>query len=287
MGLGKNSYKIVALDLDGTMLHNGVLSSVVEETLIEIASKGVEIAIATGRSLPTVPESVRSLPFVRYAITSNGANVHDYKENHTIVERPMSQELALEIIDAIKSPSNIVAMYPDVMVLPIRTYFRYLRSKEFWRRVYSRNTSRKIVKEALKSTILVLSLRATVKQRARPVEKINLRFTSQRKFKKVSKILEQFPIEAVTTMGLDLELNAKGVTKATGLQALCEHLSISSEQVVAAGDSYNDLEMLKYAGLAIAMGNAEDEIKQVADVIAPDVKADGLATVLAELFCIN
>ena len=85
-------------------------------------------------------------------------------------------------------------------------------------------------------------------------------------------------------MGLDLELSAEGVTKATGIKALCEYLSITSEQVMAAGDSNNDLEMLKHAGFAVVMDNANDEIKEVADKIAPNVKKDGLATALIDLF---
>jgi Cof subfamily protein (haloacid dehalogenase superfamily) len=288
MSFNRNKYKLLAIDLDGTMLNNGVLFPAVEEKLAEIAAKGVEIAIATGRSLPTVPICVRSLPFIRYAITSNGGNVHDYKNSDTISEVPMSLELALDVMQAIKSAnasSYIIAMYPDTMVLPIRTYIRYLRSREFWRRLYSsKKSSKQMVKEALKSTMFVLSLTAAMKRRGTPVEKINLRFPSQRKFNKVSKVLEQFPVEAVTSMGLDLEINAKGVTKATGLQKLCEHLSIMPEQVIAAGDSYNDLEMLKFSGFSIVMGNAKEEIKQSADIVAPDVKEDGLAVALTELY---
>ena len=193
-------------------------------------------------------------------------------------------ELSLEVIEAINTPSNIVIMYSDVLILPVRTYIRYLRSWEFWKRLYSRNTSRKMVKEALKSTKLVFSLTNTIKQRGEPVEKINLRYATKRKRKKVCRLLAQFPVEATTTMGYDVEISAKGITKAAGLKALCQHLSISPEQVIAAGDSNNDLEMLKYAGFAIVMENANDDIKEVADKVAPDVKEDGLATALIDLF---
>ena len=277
-------YKILALDLDGTMLNNGVLSPVVEETLAKIVAGGTEVAIATGRSLPTVPACVRSLPFIRYAILSNGARVYDYKEKKTISEHPIDMQLALDILDAVKSSTPVAALYLDIVMLPIRTYIRYLRSWEFWKRLYSRNTSRKIVKEAMKSTKLVFSLKNAIKRKGEPVEGLKMRFLYLRKWKKAEKILSEFPIEAVTTMGYDLEISAKGVTKATGIKDLCEHLSISSEQVMAAGDSNNDLEMLKHAGFAIVMDNADDEIKEFADKVAPDVKEDGLATALIELF---
>jgi len=284
MTLTNKDYKILAIDLDGTTLDNGVLSPVVEETLARLVEEGTDVAIATGRSLPTVPMCIRSLPFIRYAVVSNGARVYDYKEKKTISEALIDMEVALEIIETINTPSNIIVMYDDVLILPVRTYIRYLRSFEFWKRLYSRNTSRKIVKEALKSTKIVFSLINTIKQRGEPVEKINLRYATRRKRKKVSRLLEQFPVEAVTTMGYDLEVSAKGITKASGIKELCEHLSISPEQVIAAGDSTNDLEMLKYAGFAIVMDNANDDIKEVADKVAPDVKEDGLATALIDLF---
>jgi Cof subfamily protein (haloacid dehalogenase superfamily) len=227
---------------------------------------------------------VKGLPYIRYAILSNGARVYDYKEQKTINEMPIDLTLTLEIIEALKSSTPIVAIYPDMVILPLRTYIRYLRSWEFWKRLYSRNTSRKMVKEALKSTKIVFSLSNTLKRRKEPVETLKLRFAYYRQWNKAKKILDQFPIEVVTTMGLDLEINAGGVSKAAGLKALCKHLSISKEQVMAAGDSGNDLEMLKHAGFAIVMDNANDEIKEVADKVAPHVKEDGLATALIDLF---
>jgi len=284
MSFCKDKFKILALDLDGTMLDNGKLSPVVEETLAKIVDRGTEIAIATGRSLTTVPLVVRELPYIRYAILCNGACVYDYKEKKIINELPLDLNLALDIIDAIKSSTPIVAIYSDTVILPIRTYIRYLRSWEFWKRIYNRNTSRKMVKEALKSTKIVFSLKHTLIRRNEPVENLKMRFAYQRQWNKAKKILDQFPIEVVTTMGLDFEINAKGVTKAAGLKALCEYLSISNEQVMAAGDSGNDLEMLKHAGFAIVMDNADDKIKEVADKVAPDVKEDGLATALIDLF---
>ena len=284
MTLDINQYKVIALDLDGTMLNNGLLSPKVDETLAKIVEQGVEVAIATGRSLPTVPLCVRSLPYIRYAILSNGARVYDYKTKETIAEQLISLDLTLEVIDSIKSSTPIVAMYPNEVVLPVRAYIRYLRSWEFLKRVFKRNSSREIIKEALKSTKFVLSLKNTLKRRGEPIEGLKMRFAYLRQWKKAGETLRQLPIEVATTMGYDYEVNAKGVNKALGIKALCDHLSIGPEQVMAAGDSGNDFEMLKYVGFAIAMGNADDHIKEVADKIAPHVKDDGLATALTDLF---
>ena len=74
-----------------------------------------------------------------------------------------------------------------------------------------------------------------------------------------------------------MELNAPGISKGRGLMALAERLGLALDEVMAVGDSGNDLTMLEAAGLGVAMGNATEEIKQAADVITADNNHDGVA----------
>ena len=74
-----------------------------------------------------------------------------------------------------------------------------------------------------------------------------------------------------------LEMNAKGVDKGTGLKQLCKHLGISIDETIVVGDADNDKEALGVAGLAIAMGNAKESVKEIADVIVSDNDHDGCA----------
>ena len=85
------------------------------------------------------------------------------------------------------------------------------------------------------------------------------------------------PVEATSSLGCNLELNAPGVTKGQALLTLAGTLGYSREQVMACGDSDNDLAMIKAAGLGVAMGNAEPEVKAAADVIVSDNNHDGVA----------
>lgn len=80
-----------------------------------------------------------------------------------------------------------------------------------------------------------------------------------------------------------LEVMPKGVTKGTGLLAVCADAGIDPAQAVAFGDSYNDIPMLKAAGMGIAMGNAEDAVKEAADIVTDDCDHDGIAKALTEL----
>ena len=83
-----------------------------------------------------------------------------------------------------------------------------------------------------------------------------------------------------------LEISAKGIDKGIGLEKLCEYLHLNMSQVVVVGDADNDAEAMKKAGLAVAMGNANDQIKKLADVIVSDNDHDGCKEVLERFFFI-
>ena len=88
------------------------------------------------------------------------------------------------------------------------------------------------------------------------------------------------PTEITTSLDSNLEINAPGVTKGSALLALAEHLGLARSQLMAMGDSGNDLAMLQAAGLGIAMGNATEEVKAAADAVSTDNNHDGVAVAI-------
>ena len=81
-----------------------------------------------------------------------------------------------------------------------------------------------------------------------------------------------------------LEISPRGVTKALGLQILCRYLGIPIEESVAVGDADNDIDVLKAAGLSVAMGNANKTVKDLCDVIVADNDRDGVVEVIDRFF---
>lgn len=79
-----------------------------------------------------------------------------------------------------------------------------------------------------------------------------------------------------------IEINASGVSKAKGLRALCKALGIDMSEVIAVGDAQNDEQMLKAAGLKVAMANGSDTVRSIADVIVPDCNSDGVAAAIEQ-----
>jgi len=104
----------------------------------------------------------------------------------------------------------------------------------------------------------------------------------------LDKITSQIPKELFEEYNVirSVEFMKKGCNKATGIEKLAQHLGISNEEIIAIGDASNDKEMIEYAGLGVAMGNAEDEIKMLANFITKSNEEDGVAYVINK-FIIN
>ena len=90
-------------------------------------------------------------------------------------------------------------------------------------------------------------------------------------------------VDIYLSMPWFLEVMPKGINKGTGLRAICADAGIDISQAIAFGDSFNDIFMIRDAGLGIAMGNAEEEVKQAADMVTDDCDSDGIATALEKL----
>lgn len=109
----------------------------------------------------------------------------------------------------------------------------------------------------------------------------------------LDKITSQIPKELfeeyniIRSVDFMLEFMKKGCNKAIGIEKLADHLGISREEIVAIGDAINDKEMIEYAGLGVAMGNAEDEIKMLANFITKSNEEDGVAYVIDKFIVSN
>jgi hypothetical protein len=110
-----------------------------------------------------------------------------------------------------------------------------------------------------------------------PVEKMNLYHSTSEGRDKSKERLQQLNLVLNNAEKTSVEISAIGVTKATGLIKLCEHLGISIEETIAVGDADNDIDILKTAGLSIAMENANDEVKRICDVTVADCDHEGCA----------
>ena len=266
--------KLIALDLDGTLLNSEKVISAGNFAALSLAAEqGHVIVPATGRALRAIPEQVMALPFLRYAITINGAKVSDTRTGETLLRAELPQDTCLRLMDF---AGRYDAMYD--------CYWNDTGwvDRAFLERVRYYNTDEEVVTLLRRTRAPVEDLKAFVRANGQPVQKVQLCFRDMAERETArAEITAAFPDVLVTSsFRNNLELNAVDADKGRALLALARHLGIPAEDTVAFGDSSNDLRMLHAAGTSVAMGNAAPEVRAVCDYVTDTNDRDGVAAFL-------
>lgn len=258
--------KLIAIDIDGTLVNSEKkITAKVKQTIKKAQEAGKKIVICTGRPLSGAQQYLDELGLNhqdnQYVVSFNGAVVESTSGNILFKKGLDYQEYVdLEAI-ARKLQLHFHAVGLDRIYTANRDLSHYT--------IYNS----RIVK-------LEVSYRTQAEMRNIPIikcmyiddpdyldSKINSQLFDQIKDRVVLSKTEPFYYEAT----------AAGVDKGRGLAILCKHLGIPASQVMALGDQANDLPMIKYAGIGVAMGNAVNVTKENADMITADCDHDGVA----------
>lgn len=280
-----NDIRIIALDLDGTLLDSEKrLSEVNRAALERAAKKGILIVPTTGRFFGMMPPAVRDLPFVRYAITINGAQVYDRETDTAIVRDEIPLDMALGVMEVLDRFDVIYDCYRQNwgwMTAALQEKAADYATNEHYL---------KMVREFRKP---VSELKAHLKATANDgdVQKIMLFARNTQVSDLSSQVLDairlelaaRFPeIKVTSSTWNNIELNIRTAHKGNALKRFAEHLGLGLANCMAFGDGMNDFTMVEAAGLGVAMANAEPEVKRVAKWIAPSNDDDGVAAGLEE-----
>ena len=264
--------RLIALDLDGTLLTTDKrVTKYTVGVLSRAAERGIYIVPATGRSLTGLSSKIRSLPFVRYAITVNGAAVWDMEQQKLIMRRAFSKEQAVELWDFISRYHTMQDACIDGIARMAPEY--YNKVEEFM----PDEPRRLLIRSTRKPTE---NLRNLVSDEKTTVEKFNLFFLADAEEKRQqakTELEELGGLSVTSSLGNNLEINHADATKGRGLLSLAAYLGLSAEQLMAFGDGENDISMLQAAGLGAAMENAPKEVKAAADWVTLSNDEEGVA----------
>ena len=263
--------RLIAFDLDGTLLDGR--KNIPEENLRALraaAAAGALLVPATGRIYTGVPELLRQLPVARYFITINGACAYDAVEDKNLYASELSVDCCLRLISYMDRLPAIYDCYQD--------NWGYI-SRDMFEKAGDYIPDPGIMKMMRELRTPVDSLADTLRQKGRPVQKMQMHFQDMDERKRQLKLVaERFPETAVSSsLPWNIEINSAGATKGQALKALCSALDIDLGDVLAFGDGSNDLDMLRTAGIGVAMGNAVEEVKAAADWVAPNNEEAGVA----------
>jgi Cof subfamily protein (haloacid dehalogenase superfamily) len=269
--------KILAFDMDGTLLNEkGILSDNNRASIMRAMNKGYHIVIATGRVYSALPPEVISVEGIRYVITSNGAHIVDRRTEETIYSNLLTRAAVEAALPWISDPEIMREVFFDHDVYADRHCMEDLPRYGI--------TSEKSQKYVLATRKPVEDTVELVKRHAELLENINLIFADQEKRERYWRELRTHQgLTVVSSMPFNIELGGATTSKASALEALAKRLGMGHENIMSFGDSTNDAQMLSAAQVGIAMGNAVEELKEMADYITGTNQEDGVAQALFKL----
>lgn len=269
--------KLVALDMDGTTLRSDVtLADITRQTIEAAADHGIIVVPTTGRCFNSLPKEIRQIDSIRYAITSNGAQVTDIKQRKSLYKNPLTSQEVSQIIALTGAFDVMVEAYIDGRIILKKECLdhleRYNIPKQYW--------------DFYRQTCIAVSGKNGFASYLKDgdIEKFNICFHRLEERPVLAGLLEAKTKTTVTQAAENnLEVTNATANKADGLRQLAEYLGISQQEIMAIGDSNNDYAMLKYAGISVAMGNAADRIRQISDYVTKSNDQDGVAWAIKKL----
>ena len=284
-------YKLVVIDLDGTMLNSyGEISEYTKKVVTETINKGVEIVLASGRPIDSIQAIAKEVGINGYFIAGNGALVYDIKEEKMIYENYMKKEKVLEIIKICEENSIAYNVYTDKTILTTNLKFNVLYYyKENIKKEEHKKTNISIVQNMydyvkslneerfLKITICDenSAIFNSILKKIKEINEIEVLEIAHMSRKIIKQGTEEIPVEYFYT-----EISANDVDKWMAIQFLMKKLNITKEEIIAIGDNTNDKKMIENCGMGIAMKESTPEITNIANDVTDSNNHDGVAKAL-------
>lgn len=283
-------YKLVAIDLDGTMLNSyGIVTQNTKEVIKKVQEKGIEVIIASGRPIDSIKTIAKEIESENYFISGNGAILYDIKKDEIIYENILKKAKTLDIIKICEENSIYYNIYTEKEILAKSLNYNVLYYyKENLDKEEKNKTHIKIVEDLYKyleernEKIIKIticdknkSIFNSILKKLKTIDDIEVLEVSHMSRKMIRQGTEEVPIEYFYT-----EISGKNVDKWYAIEMLAEKLNIKKEEIVAIGDNVNDEKMIKEAGLGIAMGQSSPKITKISNYTTNNNNEEGVANAL-------
>ena len=264
--------KALVLDIDGTLTNTEKeITPATKAAILAVLNQGHKVILASGRPAYGMRRYAEELELMRYGgylLSHNGARVLDYGTGNVIFQKAVPPELLPDLVDfarkngcglATHSEDTVISAFPPddyvslearINGMPMRQVERFPDFVDF---------------DIYKCFMTADDRKAAVLERK-----------LQKLYGEQAAIYRSEPFF--------IEIVPKGVDKGDSLRRLTEHTGIPREDVVCCGDGFNDISMLQYAGVGIAMGNAQQEVKDAADYVTATNDEDGIVEAIARFF---
>lgn len=288
-------YKIVTIDLDGTLLNS--FGEISEENLQELRKciqEGVEIVLSSGRVVSSIKNFANEIGNNNYLIAGNGSTVYDIINEKIIYQNAIPKEKVLKIIKICEENSIYYSVYTENFIITKSLNYNILfYSKENLKKSNMEKTNINIIEDIYSyvenmenneiSKISICDkdkmIFSSILKKLREIENIDVLDVAHMSRKYIENGTDVVPVEFYYT-----EITNENVNKWEAIKFLIDKLKILPEEVMSIGDNINDKEMLENAGMGIAMGNSAPYIKEMAKDVTLDNNANGVAEALKKFF---
>jgi len=263
-GSSERRYRLVAIDVDGTLVDRGKpIAPPVIRAIEQAQRQGARVTLASGRMFPLVEALVKQLALTAPIICYGGALIVDPASRTALYQRGVPLVLVQEVIQAARARSLLVRAYVGEEVYVDRIDPA----------AYNYDSLRRVNAIAVGDLVDYLSKDPSHLAIDSPAALTRSVVGEMRR-------LFQGRLNVTTGHPLLTEFSLPDVHKGSALLWLCRHLRIDPEDALAIGDDWNDIEMLRSAGLGAAVANANPDVLAIADVVVPSVMADGVAVAI-------
>ena len=265
-----NPYKLLVIDVDGTLVDkDGNISVEDREALARVRQLGIQVSLSTGRVVQACWRIINQLSLDGCHIFFDGALVSEPSQGKEVYVQPISQEVVRQAVEFAHRHDIYLELFSST---------HYFVEQESWASEIRRSffglepTVMDFTDLWRRERFVKAQLIASSPQEAAKAEKFYTHFDGRLRFSWAK--TPAFP-------DLDfINVIAPEVSKGKALEALASHLGVSLDEVMAVGDGTNDIPLLASAGLAVAMGDAPDQVKALADYITLDIDHNGLAAAI-------
>jgi len=275
MNLAGKNIKCIAFDLDHTVINSdGTISDATRTAIKRAIAEGIEIVPVSGRAFATFPESIGQIEGISYAVTSNGAAIYNKKTGERI------HGVAIESTDLHSMLDAFAPYFQNGQI----AYEAFVDGVAYGGCDYVKNPNAFGVPQG--NVAYVQSTRkpvddiiAFMSKHENELDSLDIVAEDTVLYQKIEERISLITKAVYTTSAVSyrLEISHKNSGKATGLAYVLNLLGITPEETVAFGDGDNDAEMLKFAGIGVAMDNATENCKAAADMVCGRCENDGVA----------
>lgn len=265
--------KLLVLDIDGTLVNDKKeITPRTKEALFQVMERGHSVMIASGRPTPGVQKYVDELKLAEYGgyvLTYNGARVQDCSTGKELYEKKLSNSLLRPIYE-----------YAEAHDLGIITYQQDMTKEP--QVLSGRRLDEWILLEARINCLTAGVCENFLDYVNYDIYKILLTADPEKSGQYMKELQELFGASAnvMRSEAFFIEVTARNIDKARTLKKVIGPIGVSQSNTICCGDAFNDITMVEYAGIGVAMGNAKPEVKAVADYITASNEEDGIAEVV-------